>query len=217
MAQEYVVIGLGQLGKAVALSLAGQGQSVLVIDEKEDSIREIAGEVDAAVAADSTDERVLRELGVPTMSCAVVAIGQDSLEASIMTTAVLRQLGVPRIIARAVNELHARVLRSVGAHEVLNAEQEMGHRLALRLVQPSIKEQLELGNANLAELSVPESFVGKTLKDLDMRNKFEVSVMAVKRGEELLANPGAAEVLRHGDILLILGSQAAVRRMAALV
>lgn len=217
MAQEYVVIGLGQLGKSVALNLARLGQSVLAIDHREASIQEIAADVDAAVVADSTDERTLRELGVGGISCAVVAIGADAVEASIMTCALLKQLGVPRIIARAVGELHARVLRGVGANEVINSEEEMGRRLALRLAQPTIQDQIDLGDATLVEMRTPAQFVGKSLKDLDVRNRHKVSVVGVKRGNEVLANPGAAEVLKADDVLLVLGKPTAIRRLTSLV
>lgn len=214
MAQEYVVIGLGHFGRAVAQRLSVLGQSVLVIDQDQDRVQEIADQVAAAVSGDSTDERTLRDLGVDSMACAVVAIGADSMEASILTVALLHQLGVPRIIARSVNELHARVLRSVGAHEVLNPEAETGQRLAARMAQPSIREQLELGDAILAEVEVPALFLGKNLRDLDIRKRYQISVMAIKRGSQLLANPTAEEVFASGDFLVVLGSQAAVRALA---
>jgi trk system potassium uptake protein TrkA len=214
MAQEYVVIGLGHFGRSVAQRLAALGQSVLVIDRDPQSIEEIADQVAAAVNGDSTDERTLRELGVDSMSCAVVTIGADALEASILTVALLHQLGVPRIIARAVNDLHARVLRSVGAHEVLNPEAEMGQRLATHLVQPSIRDQMTLGDAILAEVEIPAQFTGKNLRDLDIRKRFEVSVMAIKRGSQVLANPTAEEVFQTGDILVVLGTQNAVRNLS---
>lgn len=134
-----------------------------------------------------------------------------------MTTALLRQIGVPRIIARAVSILHARVLLSVGAHEVINPEQEMGNRLAVRLVQPTIKDQLEMGSSNLAEIVLPERFVGQNLRELDMRNRYELSVMAIRRGDQVLANPGASETLKAGDVLVVIGTPDAIRRIANMV
>jgi trk system potassium uptake protein TrkA len=214
---DYAVIGLGQFGKALALSLARAGQSVLVMDRHPERIQEIADQVDAAVTVDATDERTLQDLGVQRMSTAVVTIGPESMEASILATALLRQIGVPRIVARAVSELHARVLRAVGAHEVLNPEMEMGQRLALRLTQPSIKDALDLGKASLAEVESPAQVTGQSLKELDMRNRHGVSVMAIRRGDEVLANPGADERLQTGDVLVVIGSHDAVHRLAKLV
>ncbi len=217
MPGEYAVIGAGQFGRAVALSLASKGQSVMVLDRRADILGGLQDEVDAVLVLDSTDEKALMEIGVQRVSTAIVAIGMDSLEASIMTTALLRQLGVPRIVARAINNLHARVLRAVGAHEVVDPEEEMGRRLAQRLMQPSIREQLELGNATLAEVQLPAQFVGKSLKDLDMRNKFGLSVVVVKRGDQVVANPSATEALQVGDILVLFGTHEAIEKLARLV
>lgn len=216
MATEYAVIGAGQFGTAVAQHLTQQGQSVLVIDKDERLVQGVAAEVHSALVADTTDEKTLMDLGLATISTAVVAIGNESIEASILTTALLRQIGVPRIIARAANTLHARVLRSVGAHEVLSPEEEIGKRLAMRLVRPSIKEQLDFGDAILAEVDVPEKLVGQTLQELDIRNRFAVNVVAVRRGERAIANPSASEMLQTGDVMIILGEPKAVHRIASL-
>jgi trk system potassium uptake protein TrkA len=216
MAAEYVVIGAGQFGTALALNLAAQGQAVLVIDKDERLVQSLSPHVNAAVVADTTDEATLVELDVARMTTAVVAIGAEATEASILTTALLRQLGVPRIVARAVNQLHGRVLRAVGAHEVLNPEEEIGKRLAASLVQPNIKEQLAIGNAVLAEMNVPERFVGKSLSELNIRSHFGVTVMAVRRGDAVRANPPAHEILSTGDVVIVLGEPDAVNKVASL-
>jgi trk system potassium uptake protein TrkA len=217
MPGEYAVIGAGQFGRAVALSLVQQGETVLVVDRRADLLEELAADVEAVMALDSTDEQTLVEAGIDRVATVVVAIGTDSREASIMTTALLSQLGVPRIVARAANELHARVLRAVGAHEVVTPEEEMGRRLALRLVRPGIKEQLELGNATLAEVDVPEQLVGQSLRQTDLRNRFHLSVVVIKRGEQVLPNPAGDEEFQPGDVLVLFGDKAAIARLAALV
>ncbi|HOX42871.1 MAG TPA: TrkA family potassium uptake protein [Myxococcota bacterium] len=214
---DYAIIGLGQFGKALARSLARAGQSVMVLDRHAEEVQEISSEVDAAVTVDATDEKTLLELGLQKVSTAVVTIGLESMEASILTTALLRQIGVPRVVARAVSELHERVLRSVGAHVVINPEQEMGHRLAQRLIQPSIKDALEMGRAVVAEVDVPAQLAGKNLRELDIRNRLGVSVVAIRRGEEVLTNPGATEALKPGDILVVFGERDDVQRLATLV
>lgn len=217
MAQQFAVIGLGTFGRNVALNLARSGQPVLAIDRSEAEVAALAGELDAVICADASDEQTLREIGVHRMGCAVVAIGAESMEASILVTALLRQLGIPRIVARALTELHARVLHAVGAHEVVSPEAEMGLRLARRLAEPNVIARLELGeDAELAEITAPQSFVGKTLVELDVRRRYGVTVVALRRGGTTLANLGGQERLRDGDVLVTIGAPEAVRRIAAL-
>lgn len=217
MIGEFLVIGLGRFGKTVALHLARQGQAVLAVDANRDRVQGIAAEVDAAVCVDTTDETALKDLHPERASCVVVAIGMQSIQASILTTTLLRQAGVPRIVARAVDDLHARVLRAVGADEIVNPEAEIGERLAHRLAQPNVFEQLELGDdADLAEVAVPEAFVGKTLIELDVRRQHNISVVAIRRGERVRANLDGSENLESGDILVVIGTRPAIRRVASL-
>ena len=213
---EFAVVGLGQFGMSVARHLANQRASVLAIDLNQELVDDIAPYVDVAIRADATDRRTLDELQLETMGCVVVAIGAHSIEGSVLTTALMTQIGVPRVVARAMSELHARVLRSIGADEVVNPEEQMGRRLASRLAEPSILEELELGDSQLAGVEVPEAFVSKSLAELDMRNEYGVSAMAIQRGEKVIANPRASETLESGDILVIVGSAESVRRVAAL-
>lgn len=213
---EFAVVGLGRFGMSVARHLARQGASVMAIDVDAELVEDVVAEVDVAIQADCTDERTLEELRLETMGCVVVAIGADSIEASILTTALMKQIGVPRIVSRAMTELHARILRSVGADEVVNPEEEMGKRLALRLAEPSILEQVELGENQLAEVEAPEKFVGKSLIELDIRNKYSVSVMAIQRGDGVIANPRPTEEIETGDVLVVVGAVDCIRRVAAL-
>lgn len=218
MVGEFVVIGLGMFGRMVATSLAREGQAVLAIDNNEDEVTRMAADLDAVVRADATDESALRELQLERMSCAVVAIGAESMEASILATALLRQIGVPRIVARSLSELHARVLRAVGAHEVVSPEVEMGQRLAYRLSHPNVLDRVELGaNTELAELEVPAQYVGKTLVDIDVRRRFDITVVAIQRGGKIIANLRRDEKLGAGEVLVVIGSPDAVARFAAKV
>lgn len=213
---EYAVIGLGQFGMSVARHLANQGASVLAIDLNQDLVDDVAPYVDVAIRADATERRTLQELDIDSMGCVVIAIGAHSIEGSVLTTALMTQEGVPRIVARAISELHARVLRNIGADEVVNPEEQMGRRLATRLAQPSIIEQVELGDSQLAEVEAPEAFVGSTLVELDVRNEYGVSVMAIQRGGSIIATPRASEKIESGDVLVLVGSADSVRRLAAL-
>lgn len=217
MAGEFAVIGLGAFGRTVALELVRRGRSVLAIDRDERVVQALASELDTAVCADATSEAALTELEIDQMVGAVVAIGMDSTESSILATALLRQMGVPRIIARSVSELHGRVLHAVGAHEVVNPEESMGQRLARRLAQPNVLEQLELAEgAELAEVGLPEIFVGKNLVELEVRQKHSLSVVAVRRGSHLKASLTGRERLESGDVLVVVGASDAIARFASM-
>ncbi|MCY0986109.1 trk system potassium uptake protein TrkA [Nannocystis exedens] len=217
MSGEFAVIGLGQFGRAVALSLVREGAAVLAIDQLEERAQLVESEVDAVACADATDERALNELGLERMSCVVVAMGARARETSILTTSLLRQRGIPRIISRAANELHARVLLAVGAHEVINPELQMGQRLARNLAHPTILEQIALDeNTNLVEVATPEQFIGKSMNEIDMKRRYGVSVIAIRRGGQVLPQVAGDERLARGDRLLIVGQPASVRRVASL-
>lgn len=217
-AGEFVVIGLGRFGSNVAMNLARFGQPVLAIDRNEERVRDLGLELVTVACTDATDEKALRELRVDRMSCAVVAIGAESMEASILSTALLRQLGVPRVLARSLNPLHARVLLAVGAHTVINPEREMGERVARQLAQPNILERIELSpRASLVEIGVPESFVGRTLAVLGIRQQYNVTVVAIRRDSEVVPVSDASMGLAAGDLLLVIGEPSAIERIAALV
>ena len=213
----FVVIGLGMFGRNVALHLAAAGQAVLAVDRDQAEVDRVAPELDSVVCADATDETALRELGLERMSCAVVAIGAQSMEASILTTALLRQMGVPRIVARSLTELHSRVLRAVGAHEVVSPEEQMGQRVARRLAEPNVLDRLDLGGeAQLAEVEVPAAFVGRTLVELDVRRRHGVTVVAIRREGQVRATVRQDERFRDGDVMLVIGAADRIRRLASL-
>lgn len=217
MGHAFAVIGIGRFGSSVAMTLSQKGYPVLVVDSKKELIDEIAGEVSAAVQSDTTDKDSLLELEIQKFSCVIVGIGATSLEASILTTALLSQIGCARIIARGIHALHEKVLRSVGAHEVINPEEELGRRLAERLSQPYLLEQFDLGNElRLSEISTPQRFVGKSLQALSLRNRYSVSVVAIYRGDMVIANPKASEVIRDVDKLVLIGSSTDVQKLAGI-
>jgi len=217
MIGEFLVIGLGRFGQGLVLGLARLGQSVMAVDTDESRVQSVAASIDAVVCADATDESALRELHPERMTCVVVAIGAEAMQSSIMAVALLQQMGVPRIVARAVDELHARVLRAVGAHEIVNPEAEIADRLARRLAQPDVFSQIELGDeADLAEVAAPAAFIGKTLVELDVRRKYGVSVVAIRKGDSIRANPGGNERLESNDVMVLIGTKPAIRRLASL-
>ncbi|MCU0302512.1 MAG: TrkA family potassium uptake protein [Thermoanaerobaculales bacterium] len=214
---DFCVIGLGMFGRAVALSLTAEGQAVLGVDSDQDEVDRLASELETVVCADATDEQALRELRIERVGCSVVAIGAESMEASILTTTLLRQLGAPQIVARALGPLHARVLRAVGAHRVVSPEWEMGESLARQLAQPSVLERFDLGDeVEVAELEVPRGFVGRTLVELDVRRRFGVSVAAIRRGDRVLATLDGSERIQAGDVLVVIGRDDGIAGLAAL-
>lgn len=217
MIERFAVLGLGQFGESVALSLSRADQSVLAVDNKMRRVEAVKNDVEAAVQADATDEESLYGLELDEMPVVVVAIGAHSVEDSIMTTALLAEMGVTKIVSRASSDLHARVLRSVGAHEVIDPEDEMGKRLAARLCRPSVIDQLSLGDAILAEIETPESMVGETLKSLELRQRFEISVIAIRRDGEINPNPAPGDELQSGDILVAMGREDAIDELSSLV
>jgi len=214
---EFCVIGLGIFGRAVVLSLRDQGEAVLALDSNQAEVDRMASEIDTVVCADATDEEALRELRIERFGCAVVAIGAESMESSILATALLRQFGVPQIVARSLGTLHARVLRAVGAHQVVSPEWEMGQRLARQLAQPSVLERFDLGDeVEVVELEVPHSFIGRSLVDLEVRRRFGVSVAAIRRKGRVYATLDGGERFQDGDVLVVIGRDEAISKLAAL-
>jgi len=213
---EFAVIGMGQFGRAVARSLVQESQGVLAIDLDPERLDKVRSEVDATSRTDTTDEAAMAALKLDRMSCVVVAIGVRASEASLLTVAILKDLGVPRIVARSFDKRHARLLLAIGANEVLNPEEESGERLAGRLVRPGVLDQIAFGEVRVAEVEAPESFVGGSLAQLDLRSRFGVTVIAIQRGDLVLANPEPEEPVESGDVLVLLGSDPAITGVAAL-
>lgn len=216
MSGDFAVIGLGQFGRAVALHLVEQGAAVLAVDVDPERAKLVESSVDAVVVADATEEAALAELGLERMSCVVVAMGLRAKDTSIMVTALLRQRGVRRVVTRATSELHGRVLLAVGAHEIVNPEQEMGARLAHHLANPHVVDQFALGrDLVVAEVEAPETFADRSLRELGLRQKSRVTVVLVRRGGRVISTIDPDERLASGDMLVVLGPPDAVRRFAA--
>lgn len=214
---EFAVIGLGRFGRAVALNLVAQDQGVLAIDRDPARLARVAEEVDATAVADTTDEDAVDALGLERVACTVVAIGSRATEASVLTTAILAQKKVPRIVARAFDERHGRLLLAVGAHEVLNPENEIGRRLALHLAHPGIRDRIGAGRTTVAEVEAPEALAGRPLADLEPRRR-GVTVLALLRegGAETDLDPETTTI-ESGDRLVLLGPAEALQEIAALL
>ena len=203
--KQYAVIGMGRFGSSIARALSGMGFDVLAIDSDEHRTQEISNIVTHAVTADSTDEEALRALGIRNFDVVVVAIGED-IQSSILTTLILKDLGVPAILVKAKSELHGKVLSKIGADKVIYPERDMGLRVAHHLASPNILDYIELSpDYSILDMKVSGTMLGKNLMELNIRAKYGCNVMAIRQGSEMNISPRADERLVEGDILVIVG------------
>ncbi len=205
MAKQFAIIGLGRFGSSVAKTLFEQGHDVMAIDSSEERIEENINYVTHAVQADTTDEAALKELGIRNFDVVVVAIGQD-IQASILTTLVLKELGVKNIVAKAQNDRHGQVLYKVGANRVVFPERDMGVRVAHNLISPNVLDFIELAeDYSVAEVVATEKMIGKSLLELNIRAKYGANVVAIKSGNNINIAPRAEDVINEGDLLVLIG------------
>ena len=210
--KQYLILGLGRFGSSLAKNLCKLGHEVLAVDRDENLVDDIAPYVTQAVQADATDEAALAALGVRNFDAAIVAIG--NVRDSILISVLCKESGVPCVIAKAVDELHAKVLRKVGVDRVVYPERDMGLRVAKSLVSPNFLEMIELNSEYaLVELVCPSTWLNRTLVDANIRRNWGVSVIGIRRGEEFLVSPGADMKLLAGDVLLILGKQSDIDKI----
>lgn len=203
--KQFAIIGLGRFGSSVAESLHLLGYEVLAVDKNPENVQHIAQYVTHVVEADTTDESTLIEIGIRNFDVVVIAIGED-IQASIMTTLLLKELGVKKVVAKAQNNLHGKVLEKIGADKVVYPERDMGTRLVHNLISPSILEYVELSkNHSIVEINANRFFADKTLNELDFRQRFGSSVMAIKSNEELYIAPPANYVIHENDLLFVIG------------
>ena len=222
--KKFAVIGLGQFGYQLAVSLGDLGSDVLAIDQSPDLVERIKEQVGQSVMLDSTDEAALRATGIAEVDTAVVTIGQH-VEVSIIITALLKNLGVPRIISRASTPLHRQILELVGAHEVINPEEAMAVRLAETLYAPNVSQRMTLPTGHTyVEIEAGEDLWGKTLMELEFRQRFELQAIALKKripdvddeGRSIfrtLVNqlPAGNDVIERGDVLALIGDERRIR------
>ena len=214
--KSYLVIGLGRFGQAVARQLCDLGAEVLVMDRGADLVQQIAGEVTHAVVGDAQDKDVLRSLGARDFDCAIVAIGDD-LAASVLITMNLKELEVPYVVCKAHDEVHRRVLEKLGADRVVIPEKEYAQRLGRSLFSHNVLEYIELSEEyGILEVPAPKAWVGKSLKELNVRAKLGVNIIAVESGNTTNVAPGADYVIRTGDVLAVLGENYALEAVQKL-
>lgn len=203
---DFVILGLGKFGRSVAQTLTMNGCDVLAIDKDEEAIQSVADEVTHVVQADVTDQDALNALGVRNFDAVIVAISSD-MQASIMATILVKEMGVPYILAKAQNDIHKRVLEKVGADRIIFPEREIGIRIANNLISENFVDYIELSkDFSIVEISILEEWIGKSLKEINMRANFGINVMAIKKGDNINISPEADTTLYQEDILVVIGS-----------
>jgi trk system potassium uptake protein TrkA len=213
--RQFAVIGLGRFGAAMATTLAELGQEVIGVDGEEERVRDVGDVLAQAIQLDATDERALKEAGIQDVDVAIVSIGEN-IESSLLVVMQLKELGIPMIVAKAVTPLHGRILEKIGVSRVIFPEREVAMRTAHSLVVPNALDYIELSkDFSIVEVRAPAAFVGKTPKQLELRPRFGLTLVAVKRaaasgGVTTNIAPSADETIHEGDTLALLGSHESI-------
>lgn len=211
--KEFVVFGLGRFGATVAKALADNGCQVMAVDSDPTKVEQVAEHVTYAVCTDVTDAEAVRSLGISNFDGVVVAIG-GSLEASVMVTILAKEMGIPYVLCKALTELQARVLKKVGADLIVFPEQESGIRIAHNLVEGNLFDTIELSTQHsMMEFTLPQEWVGKTLRELNLRGTKKINVIGIKTDGHLEITPDPDAPLRAEDILIIIGKNVALTKL----
>lgn len=212
MKKEFVVIGLGRFGGSIARELIHQGANVMVIDTSSERVDEFAHIATQAIIADTTDEAVIKSLGLWNYEHVIVAIGEN-IQASILTTLILKENGVQKITVKAQNDYHEKVLKKIGADFVVHPERDMGIRIANNMMSNNVLDYLELSDKHsIMEIRVNENLANRSIIDLDIRAKYGINIVGIKRDESIIVSPPANEVILENDILLVIGADVDITR-----
>lgn len=212
MKKEYAVIGLGRFGGSICKALSEEGLEVMAMDMNEDRVNEYAKIASHAVIGDSTDESVLKNLGIRNFDHVIVAIGEN-IQASILTTIMLKELGVKMVTVKAQNDYHEKVLNKIGADRIVHPERDMGRRIAHKIISNNVLDYLELSDEySLIEIVANNRLAGHSLLDLDIRARYGINIVAIKRGKEVIVSPLADEMIQKEDILIVIGAVADIGR-----
>lgn len=212
MRKQYAVFGLGSFGESVAVTLQELGCEVVVVDNHMERIEDISPYVSYAVQADIEDPEVIRSLGARNLDGVVIAVADD-MEASIMATLVSKEIGVPYVLAKAKNELHAKVLKKIGADSIIFPEKEIGQSVARNLVSGEFVDWISLSpDYSITEIQVPEKWIGKSLSEIDVRRTKDVNVVGVRIGEKIQVTIDPEEPLQEEMMLIMIGSNEALEK-----
>ena len=214
--KSYIVIGLGRFGSSIARQLCQLGAEVLAVDTHEENVQRIANDVTHAVVADARDKDVLRALGVREVDCAIVSIG-NNLASSVLSVMNVMELGVPYVVAKAHDESHRRVLEKLGVNRVVIPEQEHAQRLGRSLFSHNVLDYIELSqDYGILEVPAPKNWVGKSLKELNVRAKMGVNIIAVRSENKVNVSPSADYRIQEGDLMVVLGDNLALEAVQKL-
>lgn len=213
MRRQFVVIGLGRFGTSVAKTLSDLGHDVLAMDKNEHAVHALMNDVTQAVRADGREEETLRALGVRNFDVAIVAMGDD-LEANILITLMLKEMGIPMVVAKAQSTQHGKVLEKIGADQIIYPEQDMGIRLANNLIRSNVLDFIELSqDYSIFEVAASTRFLKKSIGELDLRAAYGINVMAVKKRGRNCGCPGPAYIIGEKDVLVIVSSKKALSKL----
>lgn len=210
--KEFVVIGLGRFGGTIVKELANMNMNVMAIDVSEEVINNFKDIATEAVIGDSTDEEMLKALGIRNFNHVIVGIGSN-IQASILTTLILKELGVPTVTVKAENEYHAKVLHKIGADYIVHPERDMGKRVAHHIISDSVLDYIELSDAySMIEFKVTKQLINKPIIDLNIRAEYGINIIAIKRSQDIIVSPPAEEYIYQEDILVLLGENKNIAR-----
>lgn len=213
--KQYAVIGLGRFGTSVARGLNEARQEILGVDLDEGKVEDAEPFVTQAVIADSTDEKTMAALEINNFDCVIVAIGD--IQSSILTVMLLKNLGVNQMIAKAIGKRHGQVLEAIGVNWIIYPERDMGMRVANQLLSPNMLNYIELSKKhNLEEIRLPSKMAGKNLRELDLRAKYNVSIIAILRNDDIIVSPSPDDLLQKDDILVTIGERKDLAKFSAL-
>ena len=215
--KSFAIFGLGRFGASIAETLHSMEYEVLAVDKSEECVNNTSPHMTHAVVGDATDENLLKSLGVRNFDVAVVAIGGD-IQSSILVTLLLKEMGVKYVLAKAQSELHSKVLYKVGADRVILPERDMGVRVAHNLVSTNFVDLIELSpDSSIVEIKPPKGWFGKSLRDLNIRVKYGISIVAVKKDSATHVAPKADYVVEEEDLLVVIGSTSDIKKLGYIV
>jgi len=211
--KQFLIIGAGRFGSSIAKNLYKMGHDVMVIDEREEVVNQIANSATHVLQGNAADERTIKSLGVRNFDVAVISMGSD-IQSSILIAIMLKEAGVKQIVAKAQNELHAKVLYKVGVDKIVFPERDMGAKIAQSLVSSNIMDYIELSpEYSIVEIAPLEEWIGKNLVELNIRAKYGVNIMAIKKGPDINVSPLASTNIEEGDVLIVIGNNNDLKKL----